>query len=198
LRDGAMAVIDSLEERGLLYPNYDGAYVGSGGFGWTDELPQPDFEGHVRLQDMWGFAESQETVGISPAMFEEFVFPYQCSLLERFGINCYGCCEPLDSRWPVVQRFPRLRRVSVSPWANREFFAEMLGDRYILSMKPNPADLAMPDFDEEHVRQVLRTDLRATRDCRVEVIMKDNHTIGGDAQRVVRWVELAREEAERL
>ena len=198
LRDGTLAVLDSLEARNLLSLNTDGTYVGSGGFGWTDQLPQPDFAGRVRTCDMWGFAESQETVGISPAMFEEFIFPYQLPLLARFGLNCYGCCEPLDRRWHVVQRFPRLRRVSVSPWADRPYMAEMLGDRYILSMKPHPADLAMAGFNEEHVRAVVRRDLRATRDCRVEMIMKDNHTIGNDPRRVVRWVQIAREEAEAL
>jgi len=40
--------------------------------------------------------------------------------------------------------------------------------------------------------------MRITRDCRLEVIMKDNHTIGNDPSRVVRWVRIAREEAERL
>ncbi len=198
LRDGTLSVLDSLEARGLLTANTAGVYVGSGGFGWTDELPQADFDGHVRTCDMWGFAESQETVGISPRMFEEFIFPYQVPILARFGLNCYGCCEPLDERWPVVQRFPRLRRISVSPWADRAFFAEQLGNRYIFSMKPHPGDVAMPDFDEEHVRAVLRRDFKTTRNCRVEAIMKDTHTIGRDPRRVVRWVQIAREEAERL
>lgn len=198
LRDGAISVLDSLEARKLLSLNHANDYVGSGGFGWTDELPQVDFAGQVRASDLWGFAESQETVGISPAMFEEFVFPYQLPLLKRFGLNCYGCCEPLDKRWHIVQRFPRLRRVSVSPWANRAFMAEMLGNRYIYSMKPNPADLALPEFEEERIRLRLRLDLHAARDCCVEVIMKDNHTIANDPQRVIRWVQIAKEEAERL
>lgn len=198
LRDGAMRVLDSLVARNLLSPNHEGDYVGSGGFGWSQELPQVDSNGQIRPCDLWGFAESQETVGISPAMFEEFVFPYQLPLLKRFGLNCYGCCEPLDKRWHIVQRFPHLRRISVSPWANRSFMAEMLGDRYIYSMKPTPADLALPTFDEEHIRLTLRKDLEATRNCRVEVIMKDNHTIANDPSRVIRWVQIARAEAERL
>ena len=123
-----------------------------------------------------------------------FVLP----LLERFGLNCYGCCEPLDKRWHVVERFPRLRRVSVSAWADPAAMAEMLGNRYIFSYKPNPADLAMPSFDEERIRAGLREVMRITRDCRLEVIMKDNHTIGRDQTRVTRWVRIAREEAERL
>jgi hypothetical protein len=198
LRDGHLAKLDWLEEQGLLSLNNDGTYVGSGGFGWTDELPQKDFAGRVRPCDMWGFGESQETVGVSPEMYAEFVLPYQLPILARFGLNCYGCCEPLDKRWEYVKQIPRLRRVSVSPWSSRAFMAERLGANYILSMKPNPADLARDSFDEEKVRAVLREDMHTTRGCRVEVIMKDNHTVRDDPRRVVRWVQIAREEAENL
>jgi hypothetical protein len=198
LRDGHLARLDFLQENGLLFLNNDDTYVGSGGFGWSDELPQPDFGGRVRTMDMWGFGESQETVGVSPAMFEEFIYPYQLDVLERFGLNCYGCCEALDARWHVVERIPRLRRVSISPWANIGEMAEKLRDRYIFSLKPSPTDLAMPSFDEDRIRGEIRQALHETRDCRVEVIMKDNHTIAHDPRRVVRWVEIVREEAEAL
>jgi hypothetical protein len=196
LRDGSLAKLDYLEQNGLLSLNNDATYVGSGGYGWTHRLPQPDFAGHVRASDMWGFAESQETVGVSPRMFEEFVYPYQRPILERFGLNCYGCCEPLDKRWEVVAKIPRLRRVSVSAWASVDAMAERLGDQYIFSWKPSPADLAMATFDEDLVRNKLRYTMQRAKNCRLEVIMKDNHTIRNDPQRVVRWVQIAREEAE--
>jgi hypothetical protein len=198
LRDATMTRLDFLEQNGLLSLNNDGTYVGSGGFGWTHELPQADFEGQVRPRDMWGFAESQETTNVSPEMFAEFVFPYQLPILERFGLNCYGCCEPVDKRWHVLERVPRLRRVSVSPWSNLAAMAEKLGNRYVYSMKPNPSYLALPSFDEERIRADLRAALQVTKDCRVELIMKDNHTIRNDPQRVIRWVQIAREEAEAL
>ena len=198
LRDGTLALLDYLEREGLLSLNNDGAYVGSGGLGWSQELPAEDFDGKVRPRDMWGFAESQETVGISPRMFAEFIFPYQLPILERFGLNCYGCCEPLDSRWHIVAQIPRLRRVSISPWANVPTMAERLGDRYIFSLKPHPGALASPTMDEDKVRADLRQKLADTRHCRVEVIMKDNHTIGNNPQNVIRWCQIAREEAERL
>jgi hypothetical protein len=196
LRDGHLALLDWLEANGLLSLNNDGTYVGSGGFGWSRELPAPDYAGRVRTADLWGFGESQETVGVSPDMFAEFVLQYQLPLLERFGLNCYGCCEPLDRRWCYVEQVPRLRRVSVSPWSSIPGMAERLGDRYIFSLKPRPSDLALPTFDEEHIRAGLRQALQATRGCRVEVIMKDNHTIRSDPSRVRRWVRIAREEAE--
>jgi hypothetical protein len=198
IRDGNLARLDWLESHALLSLNTNGAYVGSGGFGWTRELPQPDFSGQVRTKDMWGFCESQETVGVSPNMFAEFVLPYQLSILERFGLNCYGCCEPLDKRWPFIKQIPRLRRVSISPWSNREKMAEVLGANYIFSMKPTPTDIAMETFDEDRIRTGLQKDLRITRGCRVEVIMKDNHTIRHDPSRVIRWVQIARQEAERV
>jgi hypothetical protein len=146
---------------------------------------------------MWGFAESQETVGISPEMFAEFVFPYQVPILERFGLNCYGCCEPLDGRWHVVKQIPRLRRVSVSAWADPQRMAGQLEANFIYSLKPNPADLAMSVLDEDHIRSGLREMLQITNGCHVEIIMKDNHTIRGDPYRVTRWVEMVREEIDR-
>ena len=131
-------------------------------------------------------------------MFAEFIFPYQIPIQERFGLNCYGCCEPLDKRWHIVKQIPNLRRISVSPWANIADMAEKLEDRYIFSMKPSPTDLAMDGFDEARIRSELRAALQKTRGCRVEVLMKDNHTIRNDPRRVVRWVQIAREEAEAL
>jgi hypothetical protein len=147
---------------------------------------------------MWGFAESQETVGVSPAMYEEFVFPAEQPTLERFGLNCYGCCEPLHKRWSIVKRHARLRRVSCSPWTDLSVMATELADRMILSWKPNPADLARPNMDEQQVRQVLRAGLEATRGCHVEIIMKDNHTLGGTPANATRWCAIAREEIARI
>jgi len=196
LRDGHLAKLDFLEENGLLSLNTENTYVGSGGFGFTRELPQDDFDGHkVRTIDMWGFCESQETVQVSPDMFEEFVFPYQVPIMERFGINCYGCCEPLHTRWHVVKRFDKLRRVSVSAWADFEKMADYLGTDYIYSLKPTPADLALPTIDEDRIRKDLRKVLQITKGCRVEVIMKDNHTIGNNPENVTRWCKIAQEEA---
>jgi len=192
LRDGTMARVEFLEANGLLRSNRGGSYVGSGGFGYT-RYPH-DSDEPAKTKDMWGFCESQETTGWGPEVFAEFVYAFQLPLLEKFGLNCYGCCEPLDSRWDVVAKTPGLRRISVSAWADVEKMAEQLGDRFIYSYKPPPSDLAMPTMDEAHARSVLRRVREATRGCRLEAIMKDNHTLGGSARNAVRWVEIAREE----
>ncbi len=196
LRDGYLQKLDYLEDNGLLSMNTD-CYVGSGGFGYTNQLPGSGFDGTVKTQNMWGFCESQETVGISPDMFAEFVYPYQLPFLNRFGLNCYGCCEPLDVRWHVVKNTPNLRRVSVSSWAGLKKMASLLEDKYVFSWKPSPSDLAEPHIDEESLSAKIRNALDVTRDCNIEIIMKDNHTIGNNPQNVIRWVQIAKEEADR-
>jgi hypothetical protein len=198
LRDGTLAMLDYLEENNLMTLNNDGTYIASGGFGWSHELPLKDFTGQVRCSDLWGFGEEQSTVGVSPKMFEEFVFNYHLPILSRFGLNCYGCCEPLDSRWNVIKKIPNLRRVSVSPWANKAKMAEYLEDKYVFSMKPHPGPLAAPEIEEDSIRKSLRESLEVTRGCRVEIIMKDNHTLGNNPNNAIRWCQIAKEEAERL
>jgi hypothetical protein len=195
LRDENLAKLDFLESSGLLTLNNDGSYVGSGGFGYTTELPQPDFDGtRVRCCDLWGFAESQETCTISPAMFEEFVFQYQLTLLRKFGLNNYGCCEPLHSRWNIIERIPRLRRVSVSPWADISEMADYLGNRFVFSRKPNPVVVATPSLDEDAVRKDIRKTLRATKGCVLELILKDTHTICNNPSNIIRWCRITKEE----
>ena len=193
---GFMKKLDHLEAANLLSLNNDGTYIGSGGYGYTDELPPPDSDGRVRCRDMWGFTESQETVGVSPRMYEEFVFPYEKPIMDRFGLTCYGCCEPVDSRWHVVKRHHKLRRVSCSAWAKLEKMAGFLQDQFILSLKPAPSVLATPHPDWEAIRAYLHKAIELTRGCRLEIIMKDNHTLAGRPQNAFDWVKIAKQEAE--
>jgi hypothetical protein len=194
LCDGWLERLDFLEQNRVLAPNTEGTYVGSGGFGYTNALPQPGYDSdHITSLDMWGFVESQETTAVSPAMYGEFIFPYHMKITERFGLNSYGCCEGFDTRWEYVKKLPRLRRVSVSPWANWDTLPELLSGGYISSVKPSPTPLAQGVMDEDAVRADLAKAVGAAEHCVVEIIMKDNHTLGGNPRNAARWVELARE-----
>ena len=197
LRDEHLSYIQYLKTNDLLCLNNEDDLIASGGIGYTNELPAPGFDGRVRFRDMWGFAESQETVGISPDMFSEFVFPYQLALLENFGINCYGCCEPIEGRWEDVSKIPRLRRISVSPWSNQLTMRDYLGKNYIFSRKPNPS-FVCAGFDEQAIRDDLSLTMSIAKDTNMEIILKDTHTVQNEPQRLSKWVEIAREMYEKV
>ena len=192
-RDDHIAFAEWLEKEGLLTPNNENDYIGSGSRGYTTELPQTN-DGIVRLKDLWVLSESQETVGISPEMYAEFVFPYQRAVIEKFGLSYYGCCEPVHERWECLQQVPNLRSVSVSPWCDQEFIAEAMGRNYVFSRKPNPTLISTERFDEDAIRKDLRYTLDVAKNCEVELIMKDVHTLAGEPWRLARWVQIAREE----
>jgi hypothetical protein len=48
------------------------------------------------------------------------------------------------------------------------------------------------------VRKRIRDILNIVKGCIIEIIMKDNHTIGKNPDNVIRWTQIAREEAERI
>lgn len=195
LRDDHLNMIEWAESEGLLTLNNENQYVGSGSLGYTDELPQDDWsEGDkVRIKDIWGLSESQETVGVSPDMFGEFIFPYQLPVIEKFGLSYYGCCEPVHERWNLIQQIPNLRRVSISPWCDQEIMADALGQDYIFCRKPNPAIISTDNWDKEAIRADIQETMDVAGDCPLEIVMKDVHTVADEPRRLGRWVQIARE-----
>ena len=197
MTDAMLGHLDQLEREGLLSVSNGNYRVGSGGLGITDELPQPDYDGsHARPIDQWGTSTGQIFSEVSPAMHDEFCLQHELRWLERFGLNCYGCCEPLHNKIDILRKVPRLRRISLSTWIDVDKGAEAVGADYIFSYKPNPAVLAWDRWDPEAARRDLRNVLDRTRGCTVELIMKDISTCRSDPRRIWEWCDLAVETAE--
>ena len=197
LRDDNIAFVQWLQREGLLTFNNQDDYCGSGSRGYTRTLPQPDLPAGQppRSRDLWTLLESQETVGVGPGQYGEFIFPYEAAIAREFGRVYYGCCEPVHTRWDVLQHMPNLRRVSVSPWCDEPFMAAALGNTLVYSRKPNPSMVSTARFDDDAIRQDLRTTMTLTRrhGCSTEIVMKDVHTLHNEPDRLTRWVGLARE-----
>ena len=195
-----LAFAEWLEEEGLLSLNNENDYLGSGSMGYTHDLPQSDAkpEEAVRMMDQWVLLESQETVGVGPKQFGEIFFPYQLGIAQRFGKCYYGCCEPVNKRWHLLKQIPNLARVSVSPWADEEVMAQELGRDIVYSRKSHPALISTRHFDEDAIRADICKTLTIARGCRIEIIMKDVHTLNNEPWRLPRWVEIARQEIDRV
>ena len=65
-------------------------------------------------------------------------------------------------------------------------------------MKPMPTPLAAAVLDEGFVRKKIRKALEITKGCVVEVIMKDNNTLGKNPENVINWVRIVREEINKI
>ena len=195
---GHIAQIEALERQGALSLNNGNVRIGSQGFGFTDELPQSDFDGeHVRIRDLWGHASTQIFADVSPAMHEEFALQYEAQLLTRFGLSSYGCCEPLHRKVDIIRKhLPNLRCISMSPWVDVEAGAAAVGKDLVFAHKPNPAIMAGDSWDIGRVRADLRTVLEKTRGCAVAILMKDLHTCNGHPERMWQWARTAVEVAE--
>ena len=187
-----------LEEEGLLLPNNDNHFVAQGTFGYTRDLPQQGYlpGKAARLKDLWGYMDSQETVGISPAMYDEFFFPYYLEIARVVGLLNYGCCEPVNVFWEKsISKFPNLRKVSISPWCNEEYMGQALQGRPVIyHRKPNPVFIGFGrELDEEAYREHLQKTLRCARGCKLEFSIRDVYTLSGNLDKPRRAVQILRE-----
>ncbi len=195
--ESTFPLLDQIEASGELELMDGEDYPGSGGTCYTNELPGDDFDGTVRLTDVWGFAESQEYTLVSPTMYDEFGLKYQAPLLERYGLNCFGCCEDVTDKLDlIIERVPRLRRISISAWTDVAVAAQKLQDKHIFSWKPDPVCVVDP-YDPDRTRAGIRRTLEIAEGCVFEMILKDTHTCNNKPERISEWVRIAKEEAER-
>lgn len=193
MTDDRHALFAFLEREGLLVPNTDNQMAGPRAYGYVSDLPGPDGEAPVKLKDLWGWAESQETTAISPDMYKEFFLPYLAELSARFGLIYYGCCEPVHDRLGLImEAIPNLRSVSVSGWADFKKTAELLGRKYVYSRKPTPAYISGASPDWGLVEADMKKTCAAARDCPLELLFRDIYTINRDRPRLARWVRLVK------
>ncbi|MBQ2726818.1 MAG: hypothetical protein IJF78_14030 [Clostridia bacterium] len=165
---------------------------------FDDGLPESCDLEHPTTYDGWTFSMAQLFTSVSPAINEEFEVPYMSKIFSYFGSVYYGCCERLDDRLDIIDRMPNIRKISCSPWSDREHFASVLPKKYIMSNKPNPSYLAESSFDEEVVRKDLRRTIAAAKanGLGLEFLLKDISTVKNDPRRLWRWAEIALEETE--
>jgi hypothetical protein len=198
LRDNALRVMRWAEAEGLLRANSGNQVSFGSSFNFTTGLPAPQ-DRPARLGDMWGCANSQETIGVSPGMYREFCFPYYRDACEPMGRLYYGCCEPVHPFWEEVRRLPNLKKVSVPRWCDQRLVGEALrGTEVVFSRKPDPNFLSVDrTLNEEAWAAHIRETLEATRGVQVEFIIRDVYTVHGDLSNARRAVAIARREIDR-
>ena len=196
--DAWMVELDQFVAQNLLSLDCNNTRIGSGGYGYTDQLPGDDYDPtHVKPHNMWGCSNAQIFSEVSPRMHWEFALEHDLRWLSRWGLTYYGCCEPLDRKIDILRRIPNLRKISVSPWCNTKRAIEQIGSDYVISRKPSPAILAEDDWHPERAKHDLCEFLEKTDgNCHVELIMKDISTVRYQPQRLWEWAAIASRVAE--
>lgn len=182
------------EDHGLLTANNDGnqGYC-TGSSLYSDETAAPAGRA-VRSADRYGYLESQESAGISPAMFDEFVMPYLAPLAARFKFLMFGCCEAVHHLMPHLARLHGLRKVSVTPWCDLRELTRTCRTDIIWCRKPVPLLLCDETFSPDVLRQHLQETLDIGREYFIEFVYRDTDRLtGAMAGRVAQCCALIRE-----
>jgi hypothetical protein len=201
MTDAWMTELDQFVAMNLLSLDCDNTRIGSGGYGYTRELPGKDYNpAHVKPHNMWGCSNAQIFSEVSPEMHWEFALKHDMRWLTRFGLTYYGCCEPLDKKMEILRRIPNLRKVSVNYRCNLDRVASDIGPNYVWSYKPNPAVLAEDGWRPELARaeMVRVAEKAASTGSHLEFIMKDISTVRRHPERLWDWARIAMEVSEQF
>jgi hypothetical protein len=194
----AQAEFSQYEELGLLDPDQLLLHCTPA---CTHDLPAKDFAGKVRRKDIWGRCSAQIFGSVSPEMHDEFDLAYNQKIFGECGLVYYGCCEPMDGKIDILRkRFPNLRKVSITPWANPIRAAEQIGRDFVLAAKPNPAFVAGATFNPAPVREEIARYCEACIAHRtpLEFVIKDISTIANQPENLTRWAATVREVIDRF
>jgi len=191
-----MVELDQFEMQNLLSLDNNNTRIGSGAYGYTNEMPGNNFDPEwVKPQNMWGCSNAQIFSEVSPEMHWEFAIEHDLKWMERWNMTYYGCCEPLAGKGHLLKRIPNLRKVSFSPWNNTRKGIEELGGDYVISRKPSPAIFAGSSFDPVQARREISEFLEvAGSNCHIEMVMKDISTVKYDPSRLWDWESICMEE----
>jgi len=197
ISEASIAICDAADASGK-FTNNDGIFGGNPliqAMPYSHELPNPGEQITVSAKERWLYDRAQEFEGVSPEMFNEFIIEYQKPLYERFGLISFGCCEGLTKKIKYLKKIDNLRRIAVTPWADTEECARQIEDKYIVSWRPHPTEMIAHDFNPERIKQIIR-EAKTIFDrygCYWEVNLKDFITVGGDKDRLQKWVTVVRE-----
>lgn len=159
----------------------------------TSDLPGKGFDGgRLTRKNIWGRGAAQIFASVSKAMHEEFDILYMIQTIGQCGLAYYGCCEPLDKKIDIVEKIPNLRKISITPWANVNVAAEAIGNKYVLSSKPNPSSVAVSLLDKENLKKEIGTILNACskNNCSCDIVLKDISSCCKRPENIFEWEQI--------
>ncbi len=146
----------------------------------------------TRLKDCWAYVHAQSAASLSPAMYAEFVQPYNARLASLFGKIYYHGCEDLSAKCPIIRDLPNLRLFHVGPWTPLAPVVECLGRDFALEVHSHPTNVLFT-FTPDEIREELRRRHEEAGDAPHVLKLCDVETVQGNGERLSLWAKLGRE-----
>ena len=197
ITDDSIEYINWQQKNNLLTLDNGNHLAGAGSFGFSKSILTEEYKktGKITTKDLWVNMNSQESVGISPDMFKEFVFESYKRVAKMFGYVYYGCCEPVHEIWEsCLSKITNLKKVSISAWCDEEYMGDALkGINIIYSRKPSPNYIGVGKFDEGVFREHIIKTLKAAKGCHTEIIFRDIYSLNEEPWKAKKAVSIVRE-----
>lgn len=148
-----------------------------------------------KLAGGWVYCHAQSAVLLSPAMYAEFVQPYNARIAALFRRVYYHGCEDLSKKATVIRELPNLRHFHVSPWTDPATVVTALaGYPVVFEVHSHPTHVLFV-YDAAAIRREIR-DLKArAQGALFDLKLCDIQTIDGAEGKLQLWAQIAQEES---
>jgi hypothetical protein len=147
-----------------------------------------------RLRDEWAYVSAQTSTGLGPAMYEEFVQPFNQRLARHFVHKTvyYHGCECLDRKLDIIAKLANLRRHHVSPWSSMRLAAAKFGGRVVLEAHAHPGRVFF-GMSEAEMKTDAKRLVAEAGGAPLDLNLSDIHSINGKAKTLIAWAQAARD-----
>ena len=156
---------------------------------YYDDTP-PGLESSLR--GCWAYVHAQSSASLSPAMYSEFVQPYNERIAAMFRRVYYHGCEDLSAKCAVIAKLPNLRLFHVSPWTPLEPVLAVLGGSVAYEVHSHPTNVLFANTPEQTRAELARLHGESVGSQHV-LKLCDVETVDDRGEALKRWAAEARE-----
>ena len=152
-----------------------------------------------RLCDEWAYVSAQNSCGLGPDMFAEFVQPYNTRLAKYFEKQTvyYHGCERLDHKLDSIKTLPNLRRLHVSPWSSVQAAREKFQGSVVLEVHSHPGQVLLC-MKYQEMKAEIKGLVAAAEGVPMDLNLADIETINNNPKLLTMWAQAAQEISENL
>ncbi len=148
-----------------------------------------------RLGGSWAYCHAQSSASLSPAMYEQFVQPYNERIAALFWRVYYHGCEDLSAKARIIGRLPSLRLFHIGPWTPVPPVLSALGTSVAYEIHAHPARVVYSATPAE-MREELATLKRQAEGAAFVLKLCDVETVPDAGACLQTWSRIAREVVE--